>query len=128
MALMNRKLAPELETVFMMPAEAYSYLSSRLVKEIARLGGSIAALVPELVQQRLREKIQREPERFRSAASDAAEAMNSLPVPHTEPARPNGHRAWPPDRRREAAGALGSGAARTSYSKARTKPKARTRT
>jgi len=57
MALMNRKLSPNLETVFMMPAEAYSYLSSRLVREIAQLGGSIAGLVPELVQQRLREKI-----------------------------------------------------------------------
>ncbi len=57
MALMNRKLAPNLETVFMMPAEAYSYLSSRLVREIAQLGGNITGLVPELVQQRLREKI-----------------------------------------------------------------------
>ncbi len=57
MALMNRKLAPNLETVFMMPAETYSYLSSRLVREIAQLGGSISGLVPELVQQRLREKM-----------------------------------------------------------------------
>ncbi len=57
MALMNRKLSPNLETVFMMPAEAYSYLSSRLVREIAQLGGSIDGLVPDLVQQRLREKI-----------------------------------------------------------------------
>ena len=56
MALMNRKLQPELETVFMMPAEAYSYLSSRLVKEIFRLGGSVRGLVPELVEQKLREK------------------------------------------------------------------------
>jgi len=55
MALMNRKLQPQLETVFMMPAEAYSYLSSRLVKEIFRLGGSVRGLVPELVEQRLRE-------------------------------------------------------------------------
>ena len=57
MALMNRKLAPNLETVFMMPAEAYSYLSSRLVREIAQLGGNIAGLVPELVQQRLKQKM-----------------------------------------------------------------------
>ena len=57
MALMNRKLAPQLETVFMMPAEAYSYISSRLVREIAQLGGSIRGLVPELVEQRLREKV-----------------------------------------------------------------------
>lgn len=57
MALMNRKLSPSLETVFMMPAEAYSYLSSRLVREIAQLGGNISGLVPELVEQRLREKM-----------------------------------------------------------------------
>lgn len=57
MALMNRKLAPAVETVFMMPAEQYSYLSSRLVREIAQLGGSIKGLVPELVEQRLREKL-----------------------------------------------------------------------
>jgi len=57
MALMNRKLRPDLETVFMMPAEQYSYLSSRLVREIAQLGGSISGLVPEMVEQRLREKL-----------------------------------------------------------------------
>jgi pantetheine-phosphate adenylyltransferase len=57
MALMNRKLQPNLETVFMMPAEQYSYLSSRLVREVAQLGGSIEGLVPELVQQKLREKM-----------------------------------------------------------------------
>ena len=57
MALMNRKLQPQLETVFMMPAEAYSYLSSRLVKEVFRLGGSVRGLVPELVEQRLTEKV-----------------------------------------------------------------------
>jgi pantetheine-phosphate adenylyltransferase len=57
MALMNRKLQPELETVFMMPAEQYSYLSSRLVREVAKLGGSIRDLVPTMVEQRLREKL-----------------------------------------------------------------------
>src|SRR5579871_6489292 len=57
MALMNRKLRPELETVFMMPAEQYSYLSSRLVREVAQLGGSIKGLVPEMVEQRLKEKL-----------------------------------------------------------------------
>ena len=57
MALMNRKLQPKLETVFMMPALAYSYLSSRLVREIARLGGPVEGLVPEMVQQRLKQKI-----------------------------------------------------------------------
>ena len=57
MALMNRKLHPELETVFMMPAEQYSYLSSRLVREIAQLGGSIKDLVPGMVEQRIKEKL-----------------------------------------------------------------------
>ena len=56
MALMNRKLESQIETVFMMPAEAYSYLSSKLVREIARLGGSIQGLVPPMVEQRLRTK------------------------------------------------------------------------
>jgi pantetheine-phosphate adenylyltransferase len=57
MALMNRKLAPHIETVYMMPAEAYSYLSSRLVREIARLGGPVKDLVPPLVEERLRAKV-----------------------------------------------------------------------
>lgn len=57
MALMNRKLEAQIETVFMMPAEAYSYLSSRLVREIARLGGSLQGLVPPVVEQRLRTKV-----------------------------------------------------------------------
>jgi pantetheine-phosphate adenylyltransferase len=57
MALMNRKLSPHIETVFMMPAEAYSYVSSRLVKEIVRLGGSVHGLIPDLVEQRLRSKV-----------------------------------------------------------------------
>jgi len=57
MAMMNRKLRPDLETVFMMPAEQYSYLSSRLVREVARLGGTVTGLVPEMVEQRLKEKL-----------------------------------------------------------------------
>ena len=57
MAMMNRKLQPDLETVFMMPAEQYSYLSSRLVREVAKLGGAIQGLVPEMVERRLREKL-----------------------------------------------------------------------
>ncbi len=57
MALMNRKLEPRLETVFMMPAETYSYLSSRLVRQVAMLGGSVRGLVPEMVEQKLREKL-----------------------------------------------------------------------
>lgn len=57
MALMNRRLAPQIETVFMMPAEHYSYLSSRLVKEIAELGGSVRGLVPDNVEKRLRKRL-----------------------------------------------------------------------
>jgi pantetheine-phosphate adenylyltransferase len=57
MALMNRKLEPELETVFMLPAITYSYLSSSLVKEIARLGGPVHGLVPPIVEERLRAKV-----------------------------------------------------------------------
>jgi pantetheine-phosphate adenylyltransferase len=49
MALMNRKLEPEIETIFMMPAEKYTYISSRIVKEIARLGGDVTAFVPAIV-------------------------------------------------------------------------------
>ena len=56
MALMNRRLKPHIETVFMMPAESYSYLSSRLVKEVFQLGGSVRELVPSGVERRLREK------------------------------------------------------------------------
>ena len=53
MALMNRRLNPDLETVFMMPAEPYTYVSSRLVKEVVALGGSVSGLVPEVVEARL---------------------------------------------------------------------------
>jgi pantetheine-phosphate adenylyltransferase len=56
MALMNRKLAPQVEPVFMLPAEAYSFLSSRLVREVARLGGSLRGLVPPPVEERLKNK------------------------------------------------------------------------
>ena len=56
MALMNRRLEPSLETVFMMPAEAYSYVSSRLVKEVFQLGARIEGLVPSLVEERMRNK------------------------------------------------------------------------
>src|SRR5688572_12939831 len=56
MALMNRRLNPEVETVFMMPAEPYTYVSSRLVKEVVALGGSVNGLVPDLVEDRLRQK------------------------------------------------------------------------
>jgi pantetheine-phosphate adenylyltransferase len=56
MALMNRKLNPEVETVFMMPTQPYTYVSSRLVKEVVALGGSVHGLVPESVEKRLSEK------------------------------------------------------------------------
>ena len=56
MALMNRHLNPDIETVFMMPAESYTYLSSRLAKEVPALGGSITGLVPAVVEARLRAK------------------------------------------------------------------------
>ena len=57
MALMNRRQRPEVETVFMMTGTEYSYLSSSIVKEIARLGGSVEGLVPENVGKRLRAKV-----------------------------------------------------------------------
>jgi pantetheine-phosphate adenylyltransferase len=56
MGLMNRRLNPKIETVFMIPAESYSYVSSRLVKEVFQLGGRVSDLVPEVVEKRLREK------------------------------------------------------------------------
>ena len=56
MALMNRHVEPTLETVFMMPAEQYTYLSSRLIKEVFSLGGEVRGLVPSVVEMRLREK------------------------------------------------------------------------
>ncbi len=59
MALMNRRLSPSIETVFMVPAEKYSYLSSRLVKEIAELGGSVTGLVPESVEKRLKQRFEK---------------------------------------------------------------------
>ncbi|MEW6685886.1 MAG: pantetheine-phosphate adenylyltransferase [Candidatus Edwardsbacteria bacterium] len=57
MALMNRRLNPQIETVFMMPSEKYSYLNSALVKEIVSLGGSVKELVPPLVEKKLQEKL-----------------------------------------------------------------------
>jgi len=58
MALMNRHLEPALETVFMMPAEQYTYLSSRLIKEVFQLGGEVSGLVPPAVERWLRQKEQ----------------------------------------------------------------------
>ncbi len=57
MTLMNRKLAPDLETVFLLPSESNTYVSSRLVKEIFQHGGSVKGLVPPVVEVRLRQKV-----------------------------------------------------------------------
>jgi pantetheine-phosphate adenylyltransferase len=57
MALMNRKLEPKVETVFLMPGESYAYISSRLVREIVQHGGSVKDLVPPAVEERLRRKV-----------------------------------------------------------------------
>ena len=59
MALMNRRLEPSIETVFMMPAETYSYVSSRLVKEVFELGGVLDGLIPPLVEKKMKEKMSR---------------------------------------------------------------------
>ena len=56
MALMNQRLKPKIDTVFMMPAEQYTYISSRLIKEVFALGGRVHGLVPDLVEERLRAK------------------------------------------------------------------------
>jgi len=61
MALMNQRLNPELETLFMMPNARYTFLSSSMVKEVSALGGSVQGLVPPLVEQKLREKYAAEP-------------------------------------------------------------------
>jgi len=59
MALTNRKLEAEVETVFMMPNESYSYLSSKLIKEVARLGANVLEFVPGFVNEKLKEKLKR---------------------------------------------------------------------
>ncbi len=57
MALMNRRLDERIETVFMLPSESYSYVSSRLVKEIFQFGGSVSGLVPDCVERRLKSRV-----------------------------------------------------------------------
>ncbi|WP_346265652.1 pantetheine-phosphate adenylyltransferase [Granulicella sp. 5B5] len=57
MAMMNRKLDPELETLFMMPAEKYTYVSSRLIKGVFELGGDVTSLVPPNVVERLKQRV-----------------------------------------------------------------------
>ena len=82
MALMNRKLEPRLETVFMMPAEAYSYLSSRLVKEIAQLGGSVTGLVPPAVEQRLQRKLAEQSRKQSASISTTLQDMDEGALRH----------------------------------------------
>jgi pantetheine-phosphate adenylyltransferase len=59
MALTNRKISSDIETIFLMPHESYSYLSSRLLKEIASLGADLSSFVPDLVEKALKEKLRR---------------------------------------------------------------------
>lgn len=73
MALMNRRLRPELETVFLMAGEAYSFVSSRMVKEAFSLGGDVSGLVPPNTERRLREKFQQ----LRAEAQPAGPSTNS---------------------------------------------------
>jgi pantetheine-phosphate adenylyltransferase len=82
MALMNRRLNPRVETVFMAPKEEYSYLSSRLVKEVFSLGGDLTGLVPAPVLARLRCRLPPPPSRpVRTAALDAAASPGSPGAP-----------------------------------------------
>jgi len=71
MALMNRRLDPRIETVFMMPAESYTYVSSRLVKEVFQLGGRVSDLVPPVVERRLRAKYRLKAPRQRAARASS---------------------------------------------------------
>jgi len=59
MALMNRRLEPEIETVFLMAAEEFSYVSSRLVKQVFKLGGRVEGLVPKFVEEKMRDKMKK---------------------------------------------------------------------
>lgn len=60
MALMNSRLAPDVETVFLMSSEAYSFVSSRLIKQVFELGGDVSGLVPPIVEARLKSRVRRE--------------------------------------------------------------------
>ncbi len=67
MALMNRRLQPDLETVFLLANESYSFISSRLVKEVFGLGGSITGLVPPTVEERLRRRMSNSKKKMKGA-------------------------------------------------------------
>jgi pantetheine-phosphate adenylyltransferase len=87
MALMNRRLSRSLEVAFLMPSQQYTYLNSTLVKEVARLGGSVRGLVPRTVEQRLLARL-REAKSGNSKAPVAAPASAAKPVPgRAAPAR-----------------------------------------
>jgi pantetheine-phosphate adenylyltransferase len=60
MALTNRKLAPDVETIFLMPHESYSYLSAKLLKETASLGADLSSFVPDFIEKALKEKVRGE--------------------------------------------------------------------
>ena len=72
MALMNRRLSPRLEVVFLMPSQQYTYLNSTLVKEVARLGGSVRGLVPRVVEERLHARLRPGEKRAPGPARPAA--------------------------------------------------------
>jgi pantetheine-phosphate adenylyltransferase len=76
MALMNRRLSPALEVVFLMPSQQYTYLNATLVKEVARLGGRIRGLVPRVVEERLMARLR--PGR-RAAAARGARSGKARP-------------------------------------------------
>jgi pantetheine-phosphate adenylyltransferase len=83
MALMNRRLARAIEVAFLMPSQQYTYLNSTLVKEVARLGGSVRGLVPALVEKRLRERLAARARESRAAAAKS-------PAASARAGRPNG--------------------------------------
>jgi len=85
MALMNRRLSPRLEVVFLMPSQKYTYLNSTLVKEVARLGGDVKDLVPRLVAERLRA-------RLRPATSPAARTRRPARATGRIPLRTTGRK------------------------------------
>jgi pantetheine-phosphate adenylyltransferase len=93
MALMNRKLSPALEVAFLMPSMQYTYLNSTLVKEVARLGGSVQGLVPGVVEERLRGRFGRpRPARAVAAGAEPAAAGGAArdgdaPAPRRKPRR-----------------------------------------
>jgi pantetheine-phosphate adenylyltransferase len=81
MALMNRRLARGIEVAFLMPSQQYTYLNSTLVKEIARLGGSIRGLVPRTIEQRLLARLKQAPASGRGAAGSAPGGRRAGPRP-----------------------------------------------